>query len=312
METKISQTEETGNNDYGLTTPVAPEGGRPVYPGDTMNGENEGGENDYGLTTPIAPEGGRPVYPGDTTGLPSIPSLPSRPQRPTFPSFPVCPSCPPRRFAQVRFLNASTSGTPVNITADNTSYAANSRFGTITNYAFLSDGFHTISVRRAAGLRTLLIQQTFPFSAGQKYTMVLVDTAAGGLALVQVADTGCSNMPFNTGCYRVANMAYSGSSFDVILYNSHETVFRNVDFREVTAYKQSMAGSYQFYVTNSGSFSMARELPMLVIGAVTGGSFVNEPLVSFQADIAAGRNYTTYLMGNTWSGSNFVALTVED
>ena len=37
---------------------------------------------------------------------------------------------------------------------------------------------------------------------------------------------------------------------------SHDAVFRNVGFREVTSYKQAMAGSYQFYVTNANTFSV--------------------------------------------------------
>ena len=43
--------------DYGLTTPVASEGGVPAYSGG-------GSDNDYGITTPVAPEGGIPAYPG--------------------------------------------------------------------------------------------------------------------------------------------------------------------------------------------------------------------------------------------------------
>lgn len=293
-------------NDYGLTTPVAPEGGIPAYPGSTAGGN--GSDNDYGLTLPIAPEGGIPAYPGNTTWSPVI----------TFPVFPSCPGCVPctncnssQNTAQARFLNASSNTFPVNVTIDNTNYAANARFGTISDYAPLSDGFHTVTVRRASGLRTILLQQTFPFTGGQKYTLVLVDTAAGGLAMSQVSDVGCSNMNYNTGCYRVANMSYSGSSYDVMLY-SHDAVFRNVDFREVTTYKQAMAGSYQFYVTNANTFSVIRELPMIVIGAVSGGNLTNEPLVSFQLDIMAGGRYTSYLIGNNWSDTGFRVLTVAD
>ena len=106
-------------------------------------------------------------------------------------------------------------------------------------------------------------------------------------------------------------MAYSGSSFDVMLY-SHDAVFRNIGFQEVTAYKQAMAGSYQFYITNSSNFTVIRELPVLVIGAVTTGSFSNEPLVSYQIDICARSKYTSYLIGNSWSNNNFRVLTVED
>lgn len=295
------------NNDYGISLPVAPEGGIPAYSGSPSGG---GQDNDYGLMNPVAPEGGIPAYPGNSSW--STPSI-------TLPVFPSCPGCMPcadcgcgsASNAQVRFLNASTNTFPVNVSIDNTVYASNARFGTISDYGQLSDGFHTVTVRRASGLRTVLLQQTFPFTGGLKYTLVLVDTAAGGLAMSQVSDTGCSNMNYNTGCYRVANMSYSGSSYDVMLYN-HDAVFRNIGFREVTAYKQAIAGSYQFYITGAATFSVVRELPIIVIGTLSGGSFSSEPLVSYQADISAGGRYTSYLLGNTWSDMGFRVLTVAD
>lgn len=330
MESEENMTAFPGNEaaenegNFGLTTPVAPEGGTPAFPGE----ETTGNEGDYGLTTPIAPEGGTPAFPGNTTGGNMTGNRPGGtgnvpgniiggiigglvPSRPTTPIIP-CPNCNvTQNYAQVRFLNASSNSFTVNISIDNTNYAINSRFGTVTNYDPVSDGFHTVTIRRASGLRTILLQQTFPFSAGENYTMVLVDTAQGGLNMVQVASTGCNNMSFNTGCYRVANMSYSGSSYDVMLY-SHNAIFRNVGFQEVTAYKQAMAGSYQFYITNSSNISVIRELPILVIGAASGSGFFNEPLVSYQVDISAGGKYTSYLIGNTWSDSIFQVMTLED
>ena len=310
--------------DYGLTAPAASEGTASDYSGNTSNNDyaslsatpesgistyssnnNNSGNNsnnDYGISLPIA-ERGTSVSSNNTAWMPPITTLPI---------FPSCSSCNiSQNNAQVRFLNASTNTFPVNVTIDNTAYATNARFGTISNYDRISDGFHTVTVRRASGLRSILLQQTFPFSGGQKYTLVLVDTAAGGLNMIQVPNNGCNNMNYNTGCYRVANMSYSGSSYDVTLY-SQDAVFRNVNFQEVTAYKQAMAGSYQFYVTNANTFSVIRELPMIVIGAVSSNNFNNEPLVSYQVDIAAGTKYTSYLIGNNWSNMGFRVLTVQD
>lgn len=284
----------SGNNNYGISTPNYTEGGIPAYPGN---------DNNYGISTPNYTEGGIPAYPGNNNNITILPSFPS------FPSF--CPSCPSSGYGQVRFLNASTNNFSINITVDNTTYASDISFGTITGYSAISDGFHTITVRRSTGLRAMLVQQTFPFSANERYTMVLVDSAQGGVNLIQVPSTSCSNISSNTGCYRVANMAYSGSNFDVMLY-SHDAVFRNVGFEDVTAYKQAAAGSYQFYITNAANFTVIRELPALVIGAVVTGTFTSEPLVSYQVNISGRSKYTSYLIGNTWSGSNFRVLTVED
>ena len=322
---------------------MVPPGSSPVWSGGSTSGGNSGStsDNDYGLTHPIAPEGGSPVWPGgNTTGGNSSGGSSGNGNSggttiwPVFPWFPTCPSCGgciscggsgnssgsgsgsgnsggSSTLGQVRFLNASTNNTSVSVTFDNTIYATNIGFGTISAYRPIADGFHTVSVRRTTGLQALVVQQSFPFSANQKYTLVLVDTAAGGVNLIQVDDTGCSNLSYNTGCYRVANMAYSGSSFDVFLY-SHDAVFKNVGFQEVTSYKQAIAASYQFYITNSRNYSVIRELPILIIGASNNSSVSGDPLVSYSVDIAAGKNYTSYLIGSSWSDLNFRVLTVED
>ena len=232
-----------------------------------------------------------------------------------FPITPTNPTISPRYYGQVRFLNASTNSFAVNNTIDGTAYAINSRFGTISNYDWISDGFHTITVRRVSGMRSVLLRQNFPFTAGKKVTMVLVDSASGGLEMVQISDTGCNTRAYNTGCYRFANMTFSGSRYDLMLYGG-ETVFRNVAFQTVTPYKQAMAGTYQFYVTNSNSYSFLREIPIIVIGVngsgtITGNNMA-EPLLSAQIEIAAGQNYTSYLIGNTWSDMGLRLLTVED
>lgn len=224
-------------------------------------------------------------------------------------TYPLSPSS--QYFGQVRFLNASANSFPVTISVDQIHYAINSRFGTISDYDWISDGFHTITVRRAVGLRTILLQQTFPFVSGEKVTMVLTDSGSGSLNMVRVSDMGCANIPYGTGCYRMANMTCHGSSYDLMLY-SGETVFRNVGFQQVTPYKQAMAGSYQFYITNSASFSVIREMPVIVIGISPIHGTASQPLASIQVDIDAGRNYTSYLIGNTWSNHSFRVMTVED
>lgn len=289
--------------DDAANIPVAPlpepgEGG-PVYPGNdntgTIGGNWNWGNGNWGNN------GNNSSGNGGNTSF--------------FPITPTNPTISPRYYGQVRFLNASTNSFAVNITIDGTAYAINSRFGTISNYDWISDGFHTITVRRVSGMRSVLLRQNFPFTAGKKVTMVLVDSASGGLEMVQISDTGCNTRAYNTGCYRFANMTFSGSRYDLMLYGG-ETVFRNVAFQTVTPYKQAMAGTYQFYVTNSNSYSFLREIPIIVIGVngsgtITGNNMA-EPLLSAQIEIAAGQNYTSYLIGNTWSDMGLRLLTVED
>lgn len=337
MNTHMDNGMARANGDYGLTTPLPDFGeGGPVDPGpDTpavpLPNPGEGGPVDPGAgsdtpSVPLPDIGvGGPVDPGPVipggSNIPAVP-LPGPWEGgpvdpgpvipgPWLPDFTPLPGIPAPNYGQVRFLNASTNAFPVNISIDGAAYAINSRFATLSNYDWVSDGFHTVTVRRASGIRSILLQQNFPFVAGQKVTLVLTDSASGGLEMVRVVDTGCRSMPYNSGCYRFANMAYSGSRFDLLLYGG-ETIFRNVRFQTVTPYKQAMAGSYQFYVTNSNTYAFLQELPIILIGAIGTTANVQQPLVSFQVDISARKNYTTYMIGNTWSDNGLIALTVED
>lgn len=305
-------------NEVNIPATPLPEEGTSVDSGDLSNipvaplpNPGEGGQVDQGWGNPGNLAGSGQIDQGWGNPDNLAGGDPGWGWLPVTPGYPLYPSVSPQYYGQVRFLNASTNSFPVNISIDNSAYAINSRFATVSNYDWISDGFHTITVRRATGLRSILLQQTLPFVAGQKVTMVLTDTAAGGLELIRVVDAGCSNLPYNSGCYRFANMAFSGSSYDLMMYGG-ETVFSNVRFQNVTAYKQAIAGSYQFYVTNSNTYIFARELPIIVIGAVSASANMREPLVSIQVDITAGRNYTSYIIGNTWSGNYLQVLTVED
>lgn len=251
-----------------------------------------------GITTPIAPEGGIPAYPGNTTGTVTSPP-------PTYPNLQV--PC----FGQVRFLNASTNTFPVTFHIDGTTYAVGSQFESISPYQRIADGFHTVSINRSTGMQTLLLQQTFPFKGDQKVTMVLVDAREGGLELLKIVDDSCCTIPGGYGCYRVANVSYSGSDFDVALYNG-DIVFRNVGFKDVTAYKQGLAGNYTFYLTNASFRQILSELPVILIGTVTGSTPIARPLASANVTIQAGQNTTTYIMGNTWSSCGLRMVTVND
>ncbi len=300
----------TGNANDGISLPIAPEGSIPAYPGNM----NTGNAND-GISLPIAPEGGIPAYPGNmNTGNICWNRPPHCHHCVTMPIFPNIPSTPPMpgiRYGQVRFINASTNTFPVTFSIDGTVYSSNSQFGNVSHYQEISDGFHTVSVNRASGMQALLLQQSFPFTAGQKVTMVLADAREGGLEMFQFFDTGCQSLPSGYGCYRVANVSYSGSSYDVRMYNG-DTVFRNVGFGQATAYKRALAGNYTFYLSGTTFYRTIRELPVIVIGAITGTSPLPRTLASGSVTIQAGQNATSYIMGNTWSSYSLRMITVYD
>lgn len=257
-------------------------------------------------TPPVAP------LPGDDiAGIPTTPIATNTPPVaplpgdwgfwPNFP-FPV-PTFPSSGLtSQVRFLNATTNGSTLEVFIDNRNVLSGSTFATVSVYITVTDGFHTITIRQTSG--QTLFQQTQAFVAGERMTMVILD-AANGVSLARVSDMGCTNIPSGYGCLRVANMSYNGSNYDVRTFNN-QVAFSGVSFREVTSFKQTAAGNYSFFVTSSQiSFTAIRELPILVLSAIIGSGCtsctVNNPLLTFNVSVEAGKAYTSYIIGNPWS-----------
>lgn len=278
------------------TTPIAPPDGTPAYPGDDISGIP---------TTPVAPPGGTPAYPGPTYG------------NSTFPDFPIF-SFPSQNYpsaayyGQVRFLNASTGDYTLDVLIDGQNVFSGSDFATVSSYISVSDGFHSITVRRTRG--TILYQQTLAFVSGERVTMVILDNAVG-VTLTKVSDMGCTNVPSGYGCLRVANMTYNGSSYDVRLFND-QVLFASVGFKEVTSFKQASAGNYTFFVTSAqSSITSFNELPVLIFGSIIRGNCVgcaiNNPLLTYNVNVRAGGAYTSYIIGNPWSNM-YQVLTLED
>lgn len=223
---------------------------------------------------------------------------------------PTTPAVP--YYSQVRFLNASTSGACLDVYIDNQKIFSGSLFATVSIYIPVPDGFHTVTVRQTSG--RILYQQTQAFVSGEKMTMVILDSP-NGASIARVSDMGCTNIPTGYGCCRVANMSYNGSNYDVRLY-TNQTVFSSIGYREATSYKQTGAGNYTFFVTNSQiSFSAVRELPVIILSAIVSGGCptcgVNNPILTYNLNIAAGQAYTSYIIGNPWSNL-YRILTLED
>ncbi len=280
-------------------------------------------------TTPIAPPGGPP---GDAvedtpTTLPSYPvppeenNRPNRPDRPgngtVWPDYPLVPLPTPglpsvTYYGQVRFLNATTNGMNIDVIIDGQNVFSGSTFASVSTYIQISDGFHTVTVRRTNG--PILYQQTLAFVSGERVTMVILDQN-GGVTLSKVSDMGCTNVPNGYGCLRVANMSYNGSNYDIRLFNN-QIAFAGVGYKEVTSLKQASAGNYTFFVTNAQyNISTFNELPQLVFAVITGTTcancVVNNPLLTYSINVQAGKTYTSYIIGNPWSNM-YQVYTIED
>lgn len=221
------------------------------------------------------------------------------------------PAIPTPPTSQVRFLNAAAVPFPVDVLIDGVVFVRGAVFAAISPYQAVADGFHTVTVRRTNGLRTVLYQNRLPFVGNQWFTLAATDSGSGGLNLARLVDTGCSCQSSRFSCYRVANMSAPGSDFDIRTANG-DSVFTDISFGQASSYKQTAAGSYRFFVTSAASIQPIRELPVILQDFCCGSLMTPRPVLAYNAAIAAGKTYTTYLIGNTWSSFPFQALTVED
>ena len=264
--------------------PIAPEGGRPVAPGPDIP------------VPPIAPEGGRPVAPGPVVPVPPIAPEGGRPVAPG----PITP--PTQGYCRVRFLHAAVGYAPLNVVVGGRMMANNLTFGELTGYRNVPDGFRTVVVRSGNGL---LLRKNFPFKSGETITLAIVN-APSGIELAQINDIPCQNVSRSLSCLRVVNLIYDSQALDMNLYDGR-TVFSDVRFKEATPFKTIRPGLYFFYITPT-----PLEADIETVEDISSDFPRPDVLVSFAADIGERSTYTVYLLGSVSPDSILKVLLVED
>lgn len=217
--------EGPATRDTDANYPVIPlpnPGEGPVIP------DNIGGDVNYPVI-PLPNPGEGPVIPDNIGG--------SRPNQGGSGN-----NIPWRRYARVRFLNASRNYRPFRIFVNNTRLVRSLSSMAISSFAWVPSGYQTIAVTGQDGYA--YIRKSLPFQAGNLYTVVIMNTASG-LDLLQVQDTCCT--PTNSfSNFRVCNVAFNSNPIDVLLADGR-VVYDDVRFKQVTAFKRIRPGGYQFY-----------------------------------------------------------------
>ena len=169
---------------------------------------------------------------------------------------------PVLQAVHIRFLNASTAPFPIDVLIDGMEHLQNSSFGTVSQYIPMADGFHKIAVRSRAGLRPVLFQGVFPFPAGQKITFSIADSPSGSITIIPVSNAGCFHCPARCGCYRIANMTFSGfpMTSGLHLANASSAPFHLDSLRPINQFQQVfisffMSSFWMFSGTGSSHYS---------------------------------------------------------
>ena len=286
-----------------LDTPVAPlpnpgEGG-PVYddeaqlPSVPLPNPGEGGPvYDDGAQIPVIPlpnpgEGG-PVY--DDSAIQPLPTTP------TF------------SYAAIRFLNAAYGYSGFRAFIGNRRAASLLSFSAVSAYSRVSSGYQTVTITGTDGY--IYLQKTLPFESGGRFTIAIINRP-GGLDLLKITDNCCA-YPTQTAHFRVGNLARNSGALDVLLPDGR-TVFTDVRFKEVTAFKRISSGAYEFLFAETNqlpapAYSDIETLDSAFIGA----NPLPDTAASVYLNVSRGRAYTVYLLQNGQSYNAISPLIVAD
>ena len=196
---------------------------------------------------------------------------------------------PDENYCQVRFLHTVADGPDVNIMYGDSVLAKNLPYLGLSDYVSVPDGFRTFTVMRASRPFNVILRQTLVLRGNEKVTVCII-TTKNGIALIQVPDTICKNKPEGLCCVRLAAMAYGLTPIDLLMSDGR-TVFSDVMYKEVTAYRTAKPGTYPFIIAdNNSSSSSSNSTP--------------KSLLSFTAEMKENKFYTIYVVGIENSGTS--------
>jgi len=221
--------------------------------------------------------------------------MPSMPNIPSYPSGIIGPIIIPIGpgsvgYAQVRFLHAVAGGAPVMISIGPTVFTSRLAYENITSYGRIASGYRTITIVSADNPSNVLLRKSVTFTAGSQVTIALVNAAAG-IQLLTVSDTLCSNKSWNSSCIRFVNLSYGSGSLSVQL-DTGMSVFEDLDFMEISPFKQIGTGTYYFNIYQSSPGIQPRNIS---------GEMGIAGYASFELQVGSNEMYTIYMVGSTFT-----------
>lgn len=255
------------------------------------------------IPLPYPGEGG-PVYPGDDIAAEPVIPLPNPGE-----GGPVYPGGGGQSgTSRVRFLNAAYNYPALRITVANSRFANRLCYASVTGYGRVRSGYQTVTVASVNG--RVYVRRSMPFQANALTTIAVINTA-GGLDLLQIADSCCT--PDNgMSSLRMGNLAYNSGPLDVLMSDGR-VVWGDLRFKEVTAFRAISPGAYQFFYADTNLTPMPAWLGIEPLDPAWLGVYPpQETFGSLYLDVSTGERYTVYLLQNGPGRNNIQNLILVD
>ncbi|HEX4206255.1 MAG TPA: DUF4397 domain-containing protein [Ktedonobacteraceae bacterium] len=148
--------------------------------------------------------------------------------------------------ALVRIIHAAPDAGPVDIYADGRKMISNFQFGTITGYASVPAGTHTIKIVPAGkNIAAAVTTKTVTINTGVPYTEAVVGTPATGFNL----DTFVDNNIVSAGMTKVRVYHLSPDAGPVDVAANGSKMIRGLMYQANSNYLSVAPGAYTFEVT---------------------------------------------------------------
>jgi hypothetical protein len=178
--------------------------------------------------------------------------------------------CGADHHAQLRVVHASPDAPNVDVLVDGKIVLTNVPYETASKYLTVSAGSRKIEVRATGGSADV-ISATASLSTNKPYTVLAVDFLANIAPLVLADD----NTPPASGQIKLRLVHASPSAGPVDIYveapgtdiTKVDPTLSNVPFKAVSAYLSVPAGSYEVFVTPTGSKVIAIDSGSVTLNA---------------------------------------------
>lgn len=210
--------------------------------------------------------------------------------------------------SKVRFLNAGYNYPSFRIFVGNRQFVNLLNYASASTYEQVNPGYQTVTVTGSNGY--VYIQKAMPFQANAVTTIAIINTASG-LDLLQISDSCC---PPTNGFsnLRIGNLAYNSGPLDVILSDGR-VVWTDVQYKEVTAFKRIMPGTYQFFYADTNLMPMPTGMDIETQDSAWLGVYPSqETFGSMYLDVANNAIYTVYLLQSGTGRNNIQNLILMD
>lgn len=201
-------------------------------------------------------------------------------------------------YCLVRILHAGVKQPPIRVMIGNRMIANHLYYGKISQYERVNGGKALVTIYCGMKTEMEIYQAEVSFDPGRSITLAITSTDSN-VDIGVIYDERCMQQSWAQSCLRMVNLTWEKNVYDVLLSNGR-IVFCNVQPREVTAWKYTVAGEYDFYLvpTPKGACMQEESESLLEMPYAEAEVYKDsEAVLMFYQRLLSDARYTCFVIG---------------